>query len=464
MPTSIHMAAPPETYRARRSQLARQLERPVVVFAGRAPARNYPANTFPFRPGSSYSYFGGPPIEGAAWVIEPGSDGAAGVHLLRPPAEPDDAFWIGEAPDDAALAAAAAVPPKALRNPDALPGLLHHRPAAFIAPPCRATSLWIAQMGLQPAEPSELSAVIELRLIKDDHELTAMRRAAQVTVEAHRAALAATRAAAREADVAAAFHAVLVARECRPAFSPIITVRGEVLHGHGHPHTLEDGQLLLVDGGAEEAGGYACDVTRTCAVSGAFSDLQGQLYQTVLQALTDGIAACVVGARYRDIHDLAATRICEGLGAVGLLKGDAADLVARKAHTLFFPHGVGHLIGQEAHEMEDFGDLAGYGPGYRRRPGFGDKYLRLDRDLRPGMCVTVEPGVYLVPAIWQRPELISPLSDVIDRRAVDALLAQRFGGIRIEETIHIREGAPEVLSAALPSTAAAVNTAVGRRA
>ena len=216
-----------------------------------------------------------------------------------------------------------------------------------------------------------------------------------------------------------------------------------------------------MDGGAEEPGGYACDVTRTFPVGGRWSSIQRQLYDTVLDAMRQAIEACVVGRRYREVHDIAGRVICDGLVQAELLKGDPAELSERRAHTLFFAHGVGHLIGLDVHDMEDFGDLAGYAPGRKRREHFGDKYLRLDRDLEAGMCVTVEPGIYLVPAIWDDEELVGPLKDVVNRPAVDALLKDRFGGIRIEETVHVAAGGPETLTAALVSDADDVAKCVG---
>ena len=455
------MTAPPAVYAERRAKLARQLTRPMVLFAGRAPARNYDGNCHPFRAGSSYLYFGGPPLEGAALVIEPKADGRDGCTLLRVPAGPDDALWHGCLPDDAASASAAGLDVSALREPDQLETVLAGRESGCVAPPCAATREWIAGAGLQQADERELTAIINMRLCKDEHEMVAMRRAAAVTVEAHRAAMTAAVAGRREADVAAAFHGAIMAQQCRPSFSPIITVRGEVLHGQGYPNSLADGALLLVDGGAEEPGGYACDVTRTFPIGGDWSAIQRQLYDTVLRAMREAIKACVIGKRYREVHDLTGRAVCEGLVQAGLLSGEPADLADRRVHMLFFPHGVGHLIGLDVHDMEDFGDLAGYAPGRKRREHFGDKFLRLDRDLEAGMCVTIEPGIYLVPAIWENETLVSPFKDVVDRSAVEALLKEQFGGIRIEETIRITADGPEVLSGALPSDADEVARCLG---
>ena len=436
----------------------------MVIFAGHAPARNYATNPHAFRAGSSYLYFGGPPLENAALLVEPGSDGAAGCMLLRPPAGPDDALWFGEIASDESLAAAAGLPPGGLADPDRLPALLAGREAASVTPPQPDTLAWVAQLGLSPASEGELLAIVELRVIKDEHELAAMRRAADICVQGHRAALAASRPGRREAEAAAAFLAVLAAHGCEVAFSPIITIRGEVLHGHGHPNVMPEGALLLVDAGAEEPGGYASDITRTFPVSGRWTPIQRQLYGATLRALREATAACVPGARFRNVHDLSARLVCEGLVEAELLRGDPGELVARTAHALFYPHGLGHLIGLDAHDMEDFGDVAGYAPGRTRRPEFGNKSLRLDRDLAPGMTLTIEPGIYLVPAIWARGDLVGPLADAVNRAKVGALLADRFGGIRIEHTICVRpaeSGGPEVLSESLPTDADELAACVG---
>ncbi|HUU22453.1 MAG TPA: aminopeptidase P N-terminal domain-containing protein, partial [Phycisphaerae bacterium] len=421
-------------------------------------------NPHPFRAGSSYLYLGGPPIEGAALLIEPGTDGDDGCTLLRPPPGPDDALWMGPSPSDAALAAAAGLAQARVVEPEMIELLLAGRAGTAVSPPCAATHAWLGSLRVPPASDADLLAIINLRLIKDEHELAAMRRAAEVTVEAHRAALGAAGPGRHEADIAAAYHAVLVARQCRPSFTPITTVRGETLHVQSYTNRLKNGDLLLIDAGAEEPGGYACDVTRTAPVGGEWNPTQRHLYDTVLRAQRETIAACVPGRRFREVHDLAARIICEGLVQAELLRGDPSELAARYAHTLFFCHGLGHLIGLDVHDMEDFGDLTGYAPGRSRRPEFGNKFLRLDRDLDTGMCVTIEPGVYFVPALWERQDLVGPFADVVNRPAVDALLAGNFGGIRIEETICVREsGQPEVLTEALPNDADAVAEMIGTR-
>ena len=455
----LRMAAPPEVYQQRRATLAAALGRPMVLLAGWSRSRTYPGNTYPFRPGSHYLYFGGPPIEGAAWLIEPGSNGAGGSSLLRPPSSLDDAVWMGEAISDEVIAAAAGIDSSTLTAPDALSSLLGGRPTTALSPPCLRSREWVRSLGLDSPQPDELLPIIDMRLIKDEHERKALRRAAKVGVEAHLAVMRATGIGTGEAHTAAALLEVLTRHQCEPSFTPIVTTQGEVLHCSGYPNRMEAGRLLLVDAGAEEPGGYASDITRTYPVDGRFTPVQRQLYDTVLRAQQAAVGACLPGKRYRDVHDLAARVICEGLVEAGLLSGDPADLVSRGAHALFFAHGLGHLIGLDVHDMEDFGDLAGYAPGRTRRTQFGSKFLRLDRDLLPGMAVTIEPGIYLIPAIWRSESLWGRFKDVVNRSAVDGLLDASFGGIRIEDTIVIGEGRdaePENLTEELPKDGDAV--------
>jgi Xaa-Pro aminopeptidase len=227
-----------------------------------------------------------------------------------------------------------------------------------------------------------------------------------------------------------------------------------VLHNERHDNVLADGDLLLADVGAETAGGWAGDVTRTWPVSGHFSTPQRELYQVVLAAQHAAIAAVRPGVRYRDIHVLACRALASGLVDLGVLRGDPVQLCADGVVALLFPHGVGHLIGLDVHDMEDLGDRAGYAPGRRRATEFGTRFLRLDRDLVPGMAVTIEPGLYLAPAILDDPTLSANADGRLDRRRLADFAGVR--GIRIEDDVLVTANGADVLTAAIPKTAEAV--------
>ncbi len=450
----LSMTSPPTAYAKRRASLAGKISRPMVIFSGHALARSYATNMHVFRAESCYLYFGGPSLEHAALLIEPGSNGRDGCTWFRTPPGPDDPLWLGPTPSDATCAEAIGITVSQIKDYDALESATAAGNVSCITPPHPDTLAHACKLKLSKATDEESLAIIDLRLIKDDHELTAMRHAATAGVAGHLAAMRAAQVGNSETDIQAALIAELVRHNCRESFSPICTIRGEVLHGECAGRKLEKGSLILVDAGAEETGAYTSDMTRAYPAGGEWTPIQRHLYETVLRAEQAAIAACVPGKRYLEIHHLAAQTICEGLVEAGLLKGDPADLTARGAYGLFFPHGVGHLIGMGVHDLEDFGDLAGYAAGRMRPERFGDCFLRLDRDLEPGMVVTIEPGIYLVPSIWERDALVKPFTDAINRTAVDALLNDQFGGIRIEEDVAIRESSadgPEVLTAALPN-------------
>jgi Xaa-Pro aminopeptidase len=435
--------------------------RPVLVAAGTARPRNYADNTFPFRASSHFLYLFG-------WAIPGGFglwDGTSWTLFARPPTA-DDALWHGPEP---ALEDLGAQLGCAVRPLDGLAATLARLPAAAVAtlptPDLETCSEAQALLG-RPVRPGHLApvdepladAMIALRLVQDDAAVAELRAASVATAAAHQAGMRATRPGGLEAGVRAAMESELAARGMTVAYNSIVTVHGEVLHNNHYHHRLEANDLLLADVGAETPGGWAGDVTRTWPVSGRFSSTQREMYEVVLRAQLATIAAVKPGVRYRDLHLLAARRLTEGLVDLGILAGDPQELVADGVTALLFPHGVGHLLGLDVHDMEDLGDRAGYAPGRQRAAEFGLRYLRLDRDLVAGMAVTIEPGLYVVPAILEDAEL--------GRRAQGRLRRDRLAafsdvrGIRIEDDVLVTATGAEVLTAAIPKTPAAVETAM----
>ncbi len=441
-------------FAARRECLARVLgNRQALIAAGRARPRTYAANTFPFRAASHFLYLFGLPLPGALGHWD-GNDWT----LYVPEPEPDSALWHGAEAgfDEIAARVNCPVRPRSalslgrdvatLPTPDGNDEL-----AALLGRSIRAGHLDDHDVPLA-------EAMIALRLVHDEAAVTELRAAATATAAAHAAGMKATRPGLRESAVRAAMESEFVARGMTVAYGSIVTVHGEVLHNEHHGNLLGPRDLLLADVGAETAGGWAGDVTRTWPVSGRYSATQRDLYEVVRQGQLDTIAAVRPGVRYRDLHLLAARRLAEGLRALGVLEGDPAELVADGVVYLLFPHGIGHLIGLDVHDMEDLGDRAGYAPGRTRATEFGLRYLRLDRDLVPGMAVTIEPGLYLVPAILDDPELKKRAQGRLRRDKLDAFSDVR--GIRIEDDILVTANGAEVLTAAIPKAPADVERAM----
>ncbi|MFO0708715.1 MAG: aminopeptidase P family protein [Sandaracinus sp.] len=460
----IHSAAAPHldvrAHAERRRRLAASLPCPALFFAGTAPPRNYPANTYAFRATSHFLYFVGKAIEGAVLAVLP--DGRS--FVLRPRPADDDALWHGPGLDDAALAKRLGCE---VRSLDGLASLLDPRGACTLpAIDARTRAAQSALLGraidggaLEGHDATLADAVIALRLHHDADALRELRLAADATARAHLAGMKATHPGLREWHVRAAMIAAMAHEDCGVSYEPIVTVHGEILHNHRSDHALAPHDLLLADVGAETPGGWAGDVTRTWPVSGRFTPSQRALYEVVLAAQARAIEKVRPGVRYRDVHLAASLAIAEGLHALGILRGASPEsLVHEGAHALFFPHGVGHLLGLDVHDMEDLGDRAGYAPGRTRSTQFGLAYLRLDRDLAPGMAVTIEPGYYRVPAILADASLAPLVARFVDRDVLARFDDVR--GIRIEDDVLVTAESAEVLTRAIPKSIGEVESAV----
>jgi Xaa-Pro aminopeptidase len=452
---------PASAFTARRRALLQRFSGPALFTAGLPRARNYAANRYPFRATSHFLYFTGTPLAGAALLFAEGK-----VSLFAEPPDPDDALWHGPHLSFAQLREALAL--DAVRPLDELDAALRALPAAATLPPIdEPSAAWLsghlgrrieacggASLGAGSSDEALADAVIAVRLCHDAAAVEQLRAAAELSAGAHLAGMRATRRARTEAEVAGVMLGELYAHSLGESYNPIVTVHGEVLHNPKHENPLRPGDLILADVGGETPEGWAGDITRVWPVTGTFSPTQRAVYDVVLAANEACIARVHEGVRYRDIHETAKRVMVEGLCALGVFKGDVDGLLERGAAGIFFPHGVGHLLGLDVHDMEDLGDRAGYAPGRERSPRFGDRYLRLDRDLLPGMAVTIEPGFYQVPAILADPALTGPLGADLDRTALARFADVR--GIRIEDDVLCTEGEPEVLTRSVPKTTAGV--------
>ena len=403
----------------------------------------------------------GRPIEGAALLVGPDS-----ATLFAPPPDPEAELWSGRQPGLEELSRELELD---VRPIDELkvPELLATLPAQDAE-----SATWQSELvgrdvihgsgfELEGSDRVLGEAVIELRLENDAAAISQLRFAARVAERAHRAGMRATRPGLREFGVRAAMEAAIVASGCVCSYNSIVTVHGEVLHNERHDGLLEENDLLLADVGAETPEGWASDVTRVWPTVGQFSSTQRAIYEAVLASQLAAIAAVKPGVRYLDVHRAAGLELLRGLIALGIFRGDLEDLYARGAAALFFPHGIGHLLGLDVHDMEDLGDRAGYAPGRERSKSAGDRYLRLDRDLRPGMCVTIEPGFYQIPALLANAAETAGLDSALDRSRLAEFADVR--GIRIEDDVLVTADGCEVLTRDIPKTIAEVEAAVRDR-
>lgn len=443
-----------DTLKLRRQNLTDLINFPVLLWSGQRSSRNFRANTFPFRASSHFLYFAGLPLENAVIRLESGK-----LTLFMDEASPASALWHGASSTRETVAAQIGAD-----RAYPLEKLKEFTDAATIAAPDPATRLEQSNLLARPisdqSKDLELThAIVTLRSTHDAEALTEIRSAIAVTIAAHKAGMASTPNATVEAQIRAAMESVILSHNMTCAYNSIVTVHGEVLHNEDYHHAVQPDDLVLADVGAETTTGWASDVTRTWAASGKFSPTQRALYDVVLDAHDRAIAAIHPGVEYRDIHLLACCAIAEGLVELGILRGNAEDLVEMDAHALFFPHGVGHLLGLDVHDMEDLGDLAGYAAGRTRSDRFGLGYLRLDRPLQAGMVVTIEPGFYQVPAILDDLERRDRYRDVVNWDRLADFSDVR--GIRIEDDVLVTQTGAEVLTIALPTAADAIQELAG---
>lgn len=447
----------PETYQARRASLLKEVGEGLILLPGNEEApMNYTDNVYHFRQDSSFLYYTGIRLPHFALLI----DTSSGVSTLFGQ-EPtiDDIVWMGPQPSLVNLAEGAgiekALPYEALGGQIAT--AIAQGRAVHYLPPYRGEQIiqlsqWLGKPvdEISPgASIGLIQAVVRQRMIKSTMEIEEIARAVDITGQMHIAAMRQARVGMTEAQLAGLVEGIAVAGGGNLSYPVILTVNGHVLHNHQHHNVLRPGQMVLGDFGAETTNGYAGDITRTFPVSGRFTPQQKDIYEIVLSTETDAIAACRPGITYREVHLKAALQIATGLKDLGLMQGDMAEAVAQGAHALFFPHGLGHALGLDVHDMEGLGEhYVGYRPGLERSKQFGLKSLRLARELEPGFVLTVEPGIYFIPQlidIWQKE---GRAKDFIRYDKLEAF--RDFTGIRIEDNIVITGEGCRVLGSPIP--------------
>ncbi len=414
-------------YKSRREQLLEYFDKGKIVLLGNNNSpRNYKDNYYQFRQDSTFLYFIGISMPGLNAIL----DAETGTcTLYGDEIDIDDIIWTGKLPTLSSIAEQSDI--ETVRSSGTfksdLNGDLH------LLPPYRADhQLLIASIdGLNVSEKL-VDAIVNIRSNKSAEEITLMDQASKISHGMHEHVMTNMKPEMYEYELVGLAKEYAWRHHCNLAYPAILTINGQTLHNHHHHNQLKDGQLLLFDGGIELGSGYCGDITRTTPVNGHYTIKQSEIHHIVEQAYNAAVIASTPGTAFADVHTLAGRTITKGLHALGIVTGDIEEAMAEGVHTLFFPHGLGHMIGLDVHDMENLGeDRVGYDQQHQRSESFGTRFLRLGRKLEPGFCITIEPGIYFIPELIDKWRAEGKWKHFINYEKLESY--KNFGGIRIED-------------------------------
>lgn len=454
-----------QTYKQRREDLCRRLGSGCVLFLGHDESpMNYADNAYRFRQDSAFLYYLGLDSPGLAALVD--VDEGRTVLFGHDPTM-DDIVWTGPQPSLAerclSVGVAEHLPPAALAEQVhrvlAASRRVHYLPQSRAEGRLRVEELLgvRAPVANQHASRPLVDAVVAQRSVKSAAEVAEIEAALEVTRDMYDLAMREARPGRVEREVAGAMEGLALSRGCRLAFPTIFSIKGETLHNHCYDNRIVPGRLIVHDSGAEAPSGYASDITRTYPSGTAFEPRQRDVYETVLRAQLAAIAAIRPGVPYREVHLLASRTLATGLRELGCLQGDVEEIVAAGAHALFFPHGLGHMMGLDVHDMEGLGeDRVGYDATVQRSTQFGLRSLRMARALQPGFVVTVEPGLYFIPDLVDRWKAERKLEQFVDYEVVERF--RGLGGVRIEDDVLVTETGGRVLGPPIPKAVSEIES------
>ncbi len=449
-----------DIYENRRQELKKLVSDGIIIILGNADvSMSYPANIFEFRQDSSFLYYFGLSHPNYAGVIDVDNDKD---YIFANDFDIDDIIWMGPQPSVKDLSAKVGVESTAEFSEFSIliKKAISEGKKIHYLPPYRAKNTIlladVLDMKVSDVKPNAseelIKASVKLRSIKSDIEVAEIEKACEIGYMMHTTAMKLAKPGTMESEIAGRIEGLAISFGKMISFPVILSQNGQTLHNHDHSQELEEGRLLLVDCGAENAMNYCSDNTRTLPVGGKFSDKQKAVYNICLKANKECIKAVKPGIKYRDIHFLAAKIIVDGLKEIGIMKGDTDKAVAEGAHTLFMPHGLGHMMGLDVHDMEDYGEnFVGYDEETTRSEQFGTAYLRLARELQEGFVLTVEPGIYFIPELTAKFKSEGKFTDFINYDLLEKEY-KNFGGIRIEDDILVTKDGSRVLGIPIPKT------------
>jgi len=452
-----------EVYSNRRARLHSIMKSGLALFPGNVDSpMNYPANQYHFRQDSDFLYYFGLDLPGFAGLMDfdTGQDWIFGNDV-----DIDDIIWMGPQPTVKELALRCGVvnaaPPAKLES--LIGDALSKKREIHFLPPYRAENKMMLGTLLREnpcqmktkASVELIKAVVSMRSIKEQVEIDEIEKAVEIAYEMHTTAMKMCKPGVKEQEIFGTIEGIALSRGGGSAFPIILSINGQTLHNHNHDNILVKGRMMVTDAGAESNMHYSSDITRSTPVGGKFSPRQKDIYEIVLKANTESIRLAKPGISNLDLHMNACTIIASSLKELGLMKGDPAEAVEQGAHALFMPHGLGHMMGLDVHDMEGLGeDYVGYNDEVKRSRQFGLAFLRFALPYKPGHVFTVEPGIYFIPELISKWEAEGKFRDFINFEKLADWMD--IGGIRIEDDVLITENGNKLLGKPIPKTVAGI--------
>ena len=446
-------------YVERRNALKKEISSGMILFLGNEESpMNYPANTFAFRQDSSFLYYWGIDAPGFAAVIDVDTDQEI---IFGYDFEIDDIIWMGSQETLAEKAKKVGV--TSTQAPGTLEVIIKDALKAgrkvHYLPQYRFDNIIKMEQftGIHNSLVNDYSskelikAVVAQRSIKSELEVKQIEMALDISYDMNVLAMQQSRPGIYEKEVAGAVEGIALSNGSFVSFPVIFTIHGEVLHGHSHENLMKEGDILVLDSGAESPLHYASDITRSFPVGKKFTAVQKDIYNVVLNSQLKSIEKMKPGVPFKDVHLTAAKTIAEGMKNLGFMKGNVDDAVSAGAHALFFPHGLGHQMGLDVHDMEGLGENnVGYDDLVKRSDQFGLAYLRFAKKLEPGFVLTVEPGIYFMPELVGQWKSQNKFTEFINYDKVEKTIG--LGGIRIEDDVLVTKNGHRVLGKPIPKT------------
>ena len=454
-----------EVYIKRREELRKKVRTGIALFIGSSEApMNYPDNTYHFRQDSDFLYYFGLDLPGLTGLMDfdSGKDKIFGNDY-----DMDDIIWMGPQPTVVDLAIKCGINDTApmAKLEETLKNAQDKKRKIHFLPPYRGeTKMKLGSLLKEnPCQMKTLAsielikAVISMRSIKEKVEIDEIEKAVDIAYDMHVTAMKMCKQGVREQDIFGTIEGIALSKGGGTSFPIILSINGQTLHNHSHGNVLTKGKMMVTDAGAETNLHYASDITRTTPVGGKFNQKQKDIYEIVLKANTEAIKATKPGMSNRDLHFMACKIIATEMKSLGLMKGDVDEAVAEGAHALFMPHGLGHMMGLDVHDMEALGEnFIGYNDEVRRSEQFGTAFLRFALPYKPGHVFTVEPGCYFIPELIEKWKAEGKFKEFINYNKIEAYMS--IGGIRIEDNVLITEKGHKLLGKPIPKTVKEVET------